>query len=151
MDFTKTVRLGRTYEGAIICKITFVSGKLSITGDEGPNHGGQIVMGPWEIHSYHPGWDAEMVSKFREIWENWHLNDMQAGSPAQTKFLKENPVKGGLKYYEKACDSLRAAGLQPDPGYLHNGKPYRYGSTWLRVEVPQDVVDWLSKLPGSDR
>lgn len=50
-----------------------------------------------------------------------------------------------------ACDALAAAGLNPDPGYMHNGAPYRYGSAWLCVGAPQDVLDFLQSLPDTDR
>jgi hypothetical protein len=41
---------------------------------------------------------------------------------------------------------LAAAGLHPDPE-----TNYRYGSAWLREEVPQDVLTWLQSLPETDK
>lgn len=157
----KIVRIGK-YEGTphnLFCHINLTDGKLSITGVEGPKrnggcHGacGQVVMHPWEITEYAPGWDAASVEMFSTVWERWHLNDMVAGSPAQMEFLRANPVKAVYpeNHYDKAIAALTAAGLQPDPNYIHNGKPYRYGSAWLREELPQDVIDFLASLPETD-
>lgn len=157
----KIVRIGK-YENtphSLFCVIKINDGKLSISGVEGPKrngdcHGacGQVVMHPWEITEYAPRWDAESVAKFREVWERWHLNDMVAGSPAQMEFLRVNPVafKYPENYYDKACESLTAAGLQPDASYVRDGKPYSYGSAWLREELPEDVIAFLASLPDTD-
>lgn len=76
------------------------------------------------------------------IWKEWHLNDMAAGSPAQRQWLKDNPINAVYpqSHYEMASEALAAAGLNPDPGYLHNGKPYKYGTAWLKRELPADVI-----------
>lgn len=156
--FTKVVRVGRTTDvGNLFCKITYSMGKLSITGVEGPMRNGnakggcgQIVMSDWHLADYAPDWDADKVAQFRAAWDAWHLNDVTAGSPAQMAHLKANPVTDRLNYFSAACASLEAAGLQPDAGYLHNGKPYSYGFAWLRVEVPEDVIAFLRSLPDAD-
>lgn len=76
------------------------------------------------------------------IWERWHLNDMKAGSPAQEEFLRANPVsfKYPETHYDKAGEALAAAGLNPDPNYLHNGEPYKYGHAWIKENLPAEVV-----------
>jgi hypothetical protein len=136
--------------------ISYTNGKLSLTGVEGPKSNGdcvgsagQIIMSKWAPSEYTPGYDAQVIVKLREVWDAWHLNDLKAGSPAQEAHLKAHPVTATYpeSHYEKVRDSLAAAGLHPDPGYLLNGKPYAYGSAWLAVPVPQDVVDWLFSLP----
>ena len=154
---SKIVHIGRGQNGNIFCKIELDNGKLSITGVEGPKANGdargacgQIILHSWGAIEYAPGWDAVKVQQFREVWDKWHLNDMQAGSPAQTAFLVANPVTYRLHHYEAACANLADAGLNPDPGYIHNGKPYQYGSAWLRVDVPADALDFLESLPASD-
>lgn len=83
------------------------------------------------------------------IWRDWHLNSTRAsGSPAQRAWLKANPVTATYpeSYYEKASAALAAAGLNPDPGYLHNGKPYSYGSAWLHEELPDGIKAELDGL-----
>jgi hypothetical protein len=158
-DFTKTLRVGCGGCGNVFVSVKFKGGKLSITGVEVPMRNGdakggcgQIVMHDWALTEYAPGFDAATVETLRQVWNKWHLNDMRAGSPAQMAFLEANPVsyKYPESHYKKACEALAAAGLNPDPNYLHKGKPYKYGSAWLNVEVPPDVLDWLQALPDTD-
>jgi len=87
------------------------------------------------VAAYFPE-DAK-AQRMLAIWREWHLNDMQAGSPAQRAYLEALPV---WPQYEEACRVLADAGLNPDPGYLHNGKPYAYGSAWLKRDLPADVL-----------
>lgn len=158
-DFRKIVRIGTVNLGrsfaSLYCEIRYKEGRLSITGVEGPTASGnargscgQVVMHPWNVNKYAPGWDRAKKIQFRKVWNEWHLNDMQAGTPAQTahvaEFRKSNPNAG----YEATCESLKAAGLYE---VEHEGKPYRYGSAWLRVEVPQTVLDFLQGLPDTDQ
>ena len=147
-NFEKTIFIGFTDQAErVTVKIKYIDGKLSMIGSIGRDHGGQIIMSDWLIENYGQGIDAEIVQELRRIWEKWHLNDLQAGSPAQTAYLEANPVTDRANYYESACAALAAAGLNPAPDYIHNGKPYQYGSAWLRVDVPEDVLQWLHQLP----
>lgn len=121
--------------------------RLALSGVEGPQSNGncrgscgQLDMHEWHPVEYAPGYDAEVIAKLRDIWGRYHLNDMQAGTPAQTAYLREHPVTGSPDPYKAACAALTAAGLNPDGGY-------RYGSSWLHIDVPQDVIDWLFALP----
>ncbi len=52
--------------------------------------------------------------------------------------------------YGNRRKALAAAGLNPDPFYLRDGQPYKYGSAWLRQEVPEHVRQWLKSLPDYD-
>lgn len=151
-NFTKIVRLGtaETPEGrsySIFCKVKYIDGGLSITGVEGPLRNGncrggcgQIVMSinVSEVKPA-PGWDAAMLRRFVEVWNDWHMNDMRAGTPRQTAYL------AGKFYvdFSDAVELLKQAGIYEDDGY-------RYGTAWLREDVPDDVLDWLKGLPDTD-
>jgi hypothetical protein len=143
----KIINIGSGNCGQVFCHITFKEGRLSITGVEGPkaNGGarggcGQIIMSGWDITTYAKGWDAELEAKFIAVWERWHLNDMKAGTPAQEQFLRDTPIGPCASHYLAALAALTAAGLNPDNGY-------KYGSAWLREEVPEDVIAFLVALP----
>jgi hypothetical protein len=86
--------------------------------------------------------ENQLAQRILAVWRDWHLNDMRAGSPAQQAWLKANPVEAVYpeSHYEKACKALAEVGLNPDPGHLHNGKPYAYGSAWLTEEIPAETV-----------
>jgi hypothetical protein len=146
--------------GDLFVTIEWKDGRLSISGVSGPKANGdacgscgQNTGDLLEVSSFATGWSAGMCAKLAEVWERWHLNDMQAGSPAQRKWLCDNPVTATYpeSHYEKACAALAEAGLNPDPGYEHNDKPYQYGHAWLREEVPDKVIKWLFDLPPADR
>lgn len=156
-DFSKVIRIGRTRDsGNLFCKIVHNTGRLSITGVEGPKGNGdcrggcgQIVMHDWDLIEYAPGWDADLVARFRDAWDRWHLNDMQAGNPAQMEHLRQLAAEGrdwrkdGAKdHYTWAHTVLDAAGLNPDGD--------RYGYKWHRVDVPADALAFLQSLPDAD-
>jgi hypothetical protein len=156
-DFTKILRIGKTRDcGNLFCKVRFTGGRLSITGVEGPKRNGdarggcgQIIMHEWDVAEYAPGWDAALVARFRDVWSDWHLNDLQAGNPVQMAHLKALATEGrdwrkdGAKdHYTWANDVLDAAGLNPEGD--------RYGHKWHQVEVPADVLDFLRALPDAD-
>lgn len=87
--FKKVVRIGtRTEVGSVFCKIEFANGRLSISGVEGPKSNGNCRGGcgqidmhlrdqPAESWAFAPGWNAELLAKFWDAWERWHLNDMK--------------------------------------------------------------------------
>lgn len=90
--------------------------------------------------------DDEKAQRMAAIWKRWSLNDMRGGSPAQEEWLRENPIDPAEYAYPKshyavASAKLEAAGLNPDPRYIHNGKPYKYGHAWLMEEIPTHVAD----------
>ena len=161
-DFTKVVNIGQTsVDGRpfpVYCKIKFNNGVLYITGVVGPLRNGDCAGSSGQIHmslrasEVHPaeGWDVAKIEKFLSVWDTFHLSDMFPGSPAQTKYLASLEAPNH-SYFEWACSALTKAGLNPDPDYLHNGKPYAFGSDWLRIEVPEEIVGFLSGLPETKK
>ena len=156
----KIIRIGRGKCGDVYCSIKFDGKRLSISGVEGPKSNGnaigscgQIIMSDFGILEYATGWSPELENEFRAIWEKWHLNDMQAGSPSQSKWIDENPLdtKYPKSHFTVYSEALSSAGLNPDPNYIHNGKPYKFGSSWLHVDVPVGVISFLSDLPDTDK
>ena len=173
-DFKKTVRIGtipQRWDGdgegrrmSVFCTIRFEDGRLSISGVEGPLASGNALGSCGQIDMHLPevpallwnfaeGWDADLLARFLAVWGEWHLNALTPGSPRQMAFLKANPVEvePGGSHYTKALDALTLAGLSPDADLIHDGKPYVYGSAWLKTEVPAEVIDLLCGLPDADR
>jgi hypothetical protein len=92
-----------------------------------------------EVVDYFP--TDQKAQRMREVWKNWHLNDLTAGSPAQRDYLSNHRTSDTkLTHYERALKLLAEAGLNPDPNYLHKGKPYEYGSAWLKRTIPEDII-----------
>lgn len=74
------------------------------------------------------------MSVFQEIYDLWvhyHLNDMTPGTPRQMEYLKNL----GIRDYCDACKTLKEASLYEDR--LPDGTMYRYGSGWLKTEIPE--------------
>ena len=138
----------------IFAKVKFEDGKFTISAVEGPMKSGNCKGSAGQCResllTCLPEGDLskEQLEKLYAIWNEWHLNDLQAGSPDQEKFLEQ---QSNDYDYNTACTVLEAAGLNPDPNYMHNDEPYRYGSAWLRKEVPEDVIEWVFNLPSTSR
>ena len=158
--FTRHSYVGRTADGRFYVTARWQwrneQDELSLTGVVGPKENGDALgssgqTGVPEILEYGDGWDAESAAKLAELWDRWHLNGTTAGSPRQEAWLRENPVTAVWpdSHYDKAKAALAEAGLQPDEEYIHNGKPYSYGSAWLYENVPDDVLEWLRDLPDN--
>lgn len=86
--------------------------------------------------------EDKLIARMVEVWRDWHLSDMKSGSPAQEKaieqYKRDNPA---WRYdYTQASDYLESIGLNPDQSYLHNGRPYQYGSDWLATPLPSDIL-----------
>ena len=64
-------------------KIEYENGRLSICGVVGPKRNGDCKGSAGqcvdEIRAGRPGvdWNEEMLQKFCDIWDRWHLNDMR--------------------------------------------------------------------------
>lgn len=143
---------------SIFCQINFNDGKLSISGVEGPLRSGNCLgsCGQIDMHlrgkqgeiKLARGWTRELLAKFFEVWERWHLNDMKAGTPAQMAELEKHTFpEGHGNHYEWAKGILANAGLFHD----HSRNGYTYGTAWLREEVPADVIQFLESLPESEK
>lgn len=156
--FKKSLHIGRHEDGAVFVDVEWTAdGRLSLSGVVGPMRNGNARGSCGQMQAvlkddiaFAPGWDRATADQLHEVWGAWHLNDMQAGTVAQTAHLKDGPFITGpcpgypTSHYKWACEELRRAGLNPDDGYS-------YGSAWLRVEVPVDVLAWLVALPHANK
>ena len=81
------------------------------------------------------------------IWKLYHLNDMNAGSPKQTEIINKYFNSNPFPYdYDLVCSALDSLGLLDDNSYIYNDKPYRYGSAWLKTEIPAPVKNQITSL-----
>lgn len=154
----KVLHLGSVTDGRVFVEVEYRDGRLSMSGVIGPKVNGnatgpcgqirESISGELDLMSFAPGWDRERVAALLEVWDGWHLNDMQAGTPVQTAWVRAHADEFPgypVAHYEWACDGLAAAGLHPDP---ETG--YRYGSAWLSVEVPASVLEQVAAWPATD-
>ncbi len=138
----------KTHGGSTVrCFVTIEwkeGGNLSICGVEGPRRSGNCYGSCGQTRDM-KGWVSvgPDLKKLQAIWKKWHLNDMKAGTPAQTAVMKKffRDEKRLDKGYTAQLEYLREHDLETDNGY-------KYGTAWLRVEVPTEVVEWLRDLKG---
>ena len=161
-SFYKLVCPGKANHSAtassfVFVEINYEDGRLSITGVHGPLRSGNAKGGCGQLDllelqpfEFEKEWNQEMLNMLAAIWKRYHLNDVCAGSPAQEFYLNHNPINDRLNFFDKASEALEAAGLNPDPHHIVNGKPYRYGSAWLSGSVPEWVLEWLYNLPETN-
>lgn len=158
MKFTKIlnpckVACGRVNRNAFV-EVSYEDGKLSLHGVVGPRKDGGCAMAGQiqEVLSEgfpNKGWTVDDLCCLQHVWERWHLNDLRAGSPKQEAYLRELEERGMEMNYAKACEVLKEAGIYEDEDCIRDGKPYRYGTAWLKEEIPAWVLDWLQKRPES--
>ena len=165
-NFSKVVHIGKREDMEIFAKVEYKDGRLSISGVEGPKRNGdskgscgQIVMSykEYDPRGYAsiaditpaPGWDSSTVKSFLDIWDRWHLNNLNAGSKVQEEWLRNNPIPYEEyaypeSYYKVASAKLAEANLNPDP------EGYKYGHAWKMEELPQTVHARLTRFPDTD-
>jgi hypothetical protein len=217
----KVVRIGSGNAGSVFCKIEFNDDKLSISGVEGPLRNGNCkgscgqILDHISISKFADGWNQGTLDKFIEVWNRWHLNDMNPCCKHQrelfdtkkklelidyiatTKFYKEEGkatsgnmtaeeylnfsaltkkvYKVTIPYKRPKYETQETKDLI-EAGYIREGKReiktagwvypeehpegllakpcpvcgYKYGTAWIKEEVPQDIIDFLFNLPDSD-
>lgn len=97
----------------------------------------------------------QLFCEIAELWKKYHLNDLHAGTEEQEAFLEKTidlreAVATDLKRasfsdsnYSVSCELLRRNNLYE---VSLNGKPYKYGSSWLYREIPQDDLNKIIAL-----
>ena len=141
----KIVCLGntQTYGGrsmSIYCHIQFQNGKLSISGVEGPLPSGNClgVCGQIDMHlrdeymsiNLGSGWTRGKLKQFFDVWREWHLNDMNTECEHQKAL--------GWTYKTHPSNPCPTCG-------------YKLGTAWKRMEVPQEILTFLKKLPETNK
>ena len=145
------VLVGHLGQSRVFVTIRFSECRLSLTGVVGPKGSGDcmgssgqcddVLIDPDFVPS--EGINATLLHM---LWNRWHLNDMQTGTPLQEDWLRRFPVtvESGSTHYTTAKAALELAGLSPDPITKEV-----YGAAWYKEAVPQYVIDWLFGLPDS--
>jgi hypothetical protein len=106
---------------------------------------GQILDTLADVVTFADGWTADDVASLRDVWQSWHLNDMNAACAHMDRdeLVREDDGYGGQRI---ACGSVNTC---PDP----SGEGYTYGRSWLYAPIPADVwaeVARLGSLPAGD-
>lgn len=146
MDFTKVIRpmTIKTCDGgwvSVYCKIKYTDSRLSITGVIGPTCNGNAYGGCGQINMefenggypsrhYASGWSGHRFGILLDIWDKYHLNDLQAACEHQREL--------GWTYKTHPSATCPICG-------------YNLGNKWKTMDVPQHWLNWLGGLPDTDR
>lgn len=148
----KVVRIGTIQHDrrwvSVYCRIKYENGRLSITGVVGPLASGNAVGSCGQIldvvkrsvWNYAPGWNQSVRRALADVWERWHLNDMNAGTADQMAHIRAHPAPAGADWFAFHKAALESAGMGEG-----------FGAAWYREEVPAEVLEWLARLPPTDR
>lgn len=74
------------------------------------------------------GFNAEKLQTLLKIWDEYHLNDLQAGCSHQDSDA-----------YDTMDERLEKIPPCPETGY-------KYGHSWLLKKLPEDIVEQLTEL-----
>ena len=102
-----------------------------------------------EISKFYP--NNKLVKKIVSIWSQYHLNDLTPGSPKQMAYLKSLSKPSNAEFYTWECEQLKKVNLLIDKSFLHNGKPYEYGSAWLKTEIPENVQQEIFSIINENK
>jgi len=149
----------------VFCHIQYKDMKLSISGVVSPLKSGNCKGSCGQIYdeiidnldnfTYAKSWNKAKAFQFVEYWKEFHLNDMQAGCEHQRAEKWEDILIDDTK--PRTQDNMamwtsykdnKKQGLLSKPCKICG---YKYGSKWLKKEVPTNVLIWLNNLPLSDR
>ena len=110
---------------------------FSISGHS-KDFGGQIrdELNPKYIDFSIP---QKRVGSIKNVWKEWHLNDLQAGTKRQQKALKTMRKSKKMDYYDSSVKHLKKKKLHKDRGYA-------FGSDWLVDPLPKDVELKIKEL-----
>lgn len=113
---------------------------VSICGNIWNSNHPDIVCGGQNIEEIMLLIKTPKVRRIWEIWSEYHLNDLQAGTKVQTEALKAwSGYKENVFDYVNECEFLKSIDLYEDRGY-------QYGHGWLFKPVPESIVKELLEL-----
>lgn len=87
--------------------------------------------------------------KIYNVWKNWHLNGMNAGTPEQEAKIREWKAEGHKYDYKEVCAMLMDCGLYEveftgkTVGRMYDHEPYMYGHGWVIKDLPDDVIEFV--------
>lgn len=92
--------------------------------------------------------NSDIFMECYSLWKSYHLNDLHAGTSEQENALKDAVQNGiltryGANNYQETCDYLKSINLYE---VELNGKSYKYGTGWLKEEIPRDDLLRIESL-----
>lgn len=125
---------------------------FSVCGNLWNSRHTKLLQGGQCIDSLYNGFKElqqnKLYCEIRELWQKYHLNHLKAGTPEQEQAIKEWKTQGNKYDYSKACEYLKSINLYEVP---LNGQIYKYGTGWLKEEIPDKDLTRIKELMGIQR
>lgn len=161
----KVIRIGTvpTHNGrriSVFCRIEYKSGRLSISGVEGPTHSGNAHGGCGQIVMHlrdqvdtitpAPGWTREMLVRFFEVWDEWHLNDMRAYDAEMQAAAWDKSARKAVLGYEfdlksAVSDQQRKLKERAEAALKQYGTASYTPEEQAVMNLPYSVVLWVAE------
>ncbi len=138
--------------GRVFVRVTLIQKEkglcLSLSGVDHPMYNGDARGGCGQIYgilrdverpNFDEGWTQDSVNELHDIWERWHLNDMNAGTAKQMEFIRAKKAEGWKYNYDQAKEALIDAGIYNDDGK-------KYGHSWYFEALPIEIIKWFNGL-----
>lgn len=96
--------------------------------------------------------DTPLFNEIYQLWEEWHLNSINAGTPEQTEAIQKWLNQGNKYDYEKAIEHLQDLDLYAVywTGHTHSkdydNEPYIYGTEWIVRDLPENVIQRVTEI-----
>lgn len=140
--------------------LEFKDGNFSACADLWNANHSDILMGGQcfddLINEYPELKKNDLFMEVYDLWKNYHLNDMHAGTPEQEAAIEKWKADGNKYDYKEACKYLETVGLYEVPietAHFNNPgakkpdeKTYRYGHGWLKEEIPEADIARIESL-----
>ena len=84
-----------------------------------------------------------LFHEIHDLWKKYHLNGMHAGTEEQEAAIEAWEAKENTYDYTKVVDYLKSIGLYE---VEYNGKPYKYGTSWLFREIPEQDLNRIKAI-----
>ena len=87
--------------------------------------------------------NTPLFNEIHRLWKKYHLNGMNAGTEEQEKAVDEYLANGNRYDYYDVCKYLKSIDLYEVD---YNGKPYKYGTSWLHREIPENDLKIIESI-----
>ena len=128
----------------VTIEVKFDGERFSACGNVWNNKQTDIISGGQNLDDLYNYFNNNgLFLKIYSLWKQYHLNDLTPGTPKQMAFLSTIQKPINAEFYTWECEQLEKVDLLIDD---LNGKPYKYGTSWLTNTIPCDVKNDINKL-----
>lgn len=126
--------------------IALCNGRFTVSGDIWNARKTDIICGGQCLDLISKFVNTPLFRQIYRLWKLYHLNDMKAGTPKQEQAVREWKNEGNKYDYTEVCKMLESKNLLFDESYLIGGKPYRYGTRWLKEEISSEDMKQITEI-----